>query len=56
MTNLNDGMGIPCAGQMSERSPPLSFVTKLIFESPTNFGKALPIGSRVMKIKYFFFF
>jgi len=44
-------MGMAWAGQISDKIPPLFFVTKLIFESPTNFGNELPIGSSLrMKI------
>ena len=34
-----------CAGQMRDTIDPPIFVTKLIFESPTNLGSELPIGS-----------
>ena len=44
-------MGMAWAGQISDMVPPLFFVTKLIFESPTNFGKELPIGSWFLRIK-----
>jgi hypothetical protein len=44
-TNLNEGMGIACAGQTRETIAELLFVTKLIFESPTSLGRELPIGS-----------
>jgi len=44
-TNLNEGMGIACAGQTRETIAELLLVTKLIFESPTSLGRELPIGS-----------
>ncbi len=45
LTNLNDGMGDPCAGHIRESIDPDSLTKVLLLESCENFGLAPPMGS-----------